>query len=195
MASEPAIPINQPAKHRGDAAAIGHPADTLTDSSVGPSAASGGSTLILLRHGKSGYPAGVADHDRPLGERGLREARLAARWMREEGLAPDAIICSTATRARETLTATGFDAPTRFDADIYDNTTEAVRGAIAREASGARTVLLVGHFPALPLLAMELDPAAEISEFKTSAYAVLTTGQAWADLSSAHLVGVRTPRD
>ena len=31
-------------------------------------------TLVLMRHGKSGYPPGVADHDRPLADRGRREA-------------------------------------------------------------------------------------------------------------------------
>ena len=37
-------------------------------------------TLLLLRHAKSDYPAGVADHDRPLAARGVRPtpARLLA---------------------------------------------------------------------------------------------------------------------
>ena len=34
-------------------------------------------TLILLRHAKSDYPDGVADHERPLAKRGIREAALA----------------------------------------------------------------------------------------------------------------------
>ena len=38
--------------------------------------------LILMRHGKSGYPEGVADHERPLAERGQREAGLAGDWLR-----------------------------------------------------------------------------------------------------------------
>ena len=36
-------------------------------------------TLILMRHGKSGYPPATRDHDRPLAERGDRQAALAGR--------------------------------------------------------------------------------------------------------------------
>src|SRR3989337_2337943 len=39
-------------------------------------------TLLLLRHAKSDYPDGVADHERPLAPRGIREAALAGDWVR-----------------------------------------------------------------------------------------------------------------
>src|SRR5258708_16699762 len=59
--------------------------------------------LVLLRHAKSAYPDGVADHDRPLAPRGIKEAGLAGDWLRANLPAVDAVLCSTATRARETL--------------------------------------------------------------------------------------------
>ena len=76
-------------------------------------------TLVLMRHGKSGYPPGVADHDRPLADRGRREAALAGEWIRSEDLRVDAVLCSTATRTRETLERTGISAPTTFLDEIY----------------------------------------------------------------------------
>src|SRR5437764_1228803 len=36
--------------------------------------------LVVARHAKSDWPAGVADHDRPLGRRGRRDAEAAGRW-------------------------------------------------------------------------------------------------------------------
>ena len=51
-------------------------------------------TLLLLRHAKSDYPAGVADHDRPLAPRGVREAGLAGDWLRAHAPAVDAVLCS-----------------------------------------------------------------------------------------------------
>ena len=48
-------------------------------------------TLILLRHAKSDYPDGVADHERPLAQRGIREAALAGDWIREHLPAVDAV--------------------------------------------------------------------------------------------------------
>ena len=35
-----------------------------------------------MRHAKSDYPDGVADHERPLAPRGDREAALAGDWLR-----------------------------------------------------------------------------------------------------------------
>ena len=59
-------------------------------------------TLLVLRHSKSAYPADTADIDRPLAPRGQRDAVAAGRWLRDEGLIPDVVVCSTAERTRET---------------------------------------------------------------------------------------------
>ena len=59
-------------------------------------------TLILMRHSKAEEGPGKPDHDRELSDRGLRDARAAGAWLREEGLVPDLVICSTAVRTRQT---------------------------------------------------------------------------------------------
>ena len=89
-------------------------------------------TLLLLRHAKSDYPAGVADHDRPLAPRGIREAGLAGDWLRAHAPAVDAVLCSTATRTRETLARTGIDAPVTYVDRLYD----ATPGAVIEEING-----------------------------------------------------------
>ena len=58
--------------------------------------------LIVLRHAKSAWPQEVADQDRPLGPRGLRDAPAAGRWLREHGFTPDRIVCSPTRRTRQT---------------------------------------------------------------------------------------------
>ena len=157
-------------------------------------------TLILLRHGKSGYPAGVPDHDRPLADRGRREAALAGEWMEQDGLDVDAVICSTAERTRQTLERTGIDAPTEFTEDIYENSPEHILEAIRSYAQeDATTLLVVGHFPGLPGTALLLDDAADIDRFPTSAYAVLSVGVPWDRLGldvdpAARLTSLRIPR-
>ena len=75
-----------------------------------------------MRHAKSDYPAGVADHDRPLAPRGIREAGLAGDWLRANVLTIDAVLCSTATRARQTLDNTGIEAPVRYSERLYGAT-------------------------------------------------------------------------
>ena len=75
--------------------------------------------LILLRHAHAeSATAGQDDIARPLSATGLAEARAAGDWLREHGLRPDRVLCSTAARTRETLAALG-DIGTHFpDTDV-----------------------------------------------------------------------------
>jgi phosphohistidine phosphatase len=60
-------------------------------------------TLLILRHGKSSWKfPDLPDHDRPLNSRGKRDAPLIGRKLAEEGMVPDVVISSSATRAHAT---------------------------------------------------------------------------------------------
>jgi phosphohistidine phosphatase len=166
-------------------------------------------TLVLLRHAKSDYPPGVADHERPLAPRGEREAVLAGDWLRAHAPAVDAVLCSTATRTRETLARTRIDAPVNYVDRLYDATPGAVIEEInsveSRFGPDVETVLVIGHEPAMSSVALGLataggnnTAAAEriSTKFPTSAFAVLRTGEPWDQLtlSGAALVGFHVPR-
>jgi phosphohistidine phosphatase len=166
-------------------------------------------TLLLLRHAKSDYPSGIADHDRPLAPRGVREAGLAGDWLRAHAPAVDAVLCSTATRTRETLARTRIAAPVDFVDRLYDATPgtviDVINGVQSRFDSDVETLLVIGHEPAMSSLALGLatadgsnNAAAErISvKFPTSAIAVLRTADPWDQLamSSAALVTFHVPR-
>lgn len=161
-------------------------------------------TLILLRHGKSAYPPGVGDHERPLAARGRREAGLAGDWIRQHCPAVDAICCSTATRTRETLAATGLSGPTTFFGEIYGAYPEEVLEVVNGIDPAVRTALVVGHAPGIPGLAEDLagpesDGAALgrlETKFPTSAVAVLTVTVGWSELreNGAVLVDFVVPR-
>jgi phosphohistidine phosphatase len=162
-------------------------------------------TLLLLRHAKSDYPAGVADHARPLAPRGEREAGLAGDWLRAHAPAVDAVLCSTATRTRETLARTRIDAPVNYVDRLYDATPGAVIEEINRVDPDVETLLVIGHEPTISSLALGLatadgsnSTAAEriSTKFPTSAIAVLRTAEAWDQLTlnGATLVGFHVPR-
>src|SRR3546814_9831656 len=58
--------------------------------------------LILLRHAHAEPPAtGQSDLDRPLSAEGNAEAEAAGRWLQEQRLAPDLVLCSPSRRTRE----------------------------------------------------------------------------------------------
>ena len=114
-------------------------------------------TLVLLRHAKSDYPDGVVDHDRPLAPRGVREGALAGDWIRANVGAVDAVLCSTATRTRQTLERTGITAPVQYVDRIYDATPgiviEEINAAPSRFGDAVSTLLVIGHEPVMSSLA------------------------------------------
>ena len=162
-------------------------------------------TLLLMRHAKSDYPTGVVDHDRPLAQRGVREAGLAGDWLRSHVPPIDAVLCSTAARTRQTLARTGLEVPVTFAERLYDAVPGTVIDEINRVGDDVATLLVVGHEPAMSNVALGLASASESNQaateristkFPTSAIAVLRFHAAWRDLGrgSAALVTFHVPR-
>src|SRR4051794_3348531 len=76
-------------------------------------------TLILLRHAKSDWSGVEPDVERPLAERGRRQALDAGRWLRVHVGRIDLAVVSPARRARTTwdLVASELDDPPRGQVD------------------------------------------------------------------------------
>ncbi|MFF9063932.1 SixA phosphatase family protein [Streptomyces sp. NPDC014891] len=122
-----------------------------------------------MRHAKSAWPEGVADRDRPLGPRGLRDAPAAGRFLAESAGRPDLVLCSPARRARGTweLAAAALDGPvpTRLDPRVYGADAAELLDVLHGVPDEVGTLLLVGHNPGLeelvPLLAAGTEKAAD----------------------------------
>jgi phosphohistidine phosphatase len=131
--------------------------------------------LLLARHAKSSRddPA-LADRDRPLNDRGLRDApRMGAR-LAKHGLRPDLIVSSPAVRALET--ARLLAKPLHYAADaivvderVYAATPDALLDVIRAFDDEAKCVLLVGHNPEMSALARRWS--SDIDELPTCAVA------------------------
>lgn len=112
-------------------------------------------TLILMRHAKSDWStAAESDHARPLNKRGRASATALGEWLRGKGWLPDAVLCSTALRTRQTLDGLRLTCPARFLDALYHADPETMLGAL-REAEG-ETVLMLGHNPGIADLAAML---------------------------------------
>ena len=100
--------------------------------------------LILMRHAKSDWSASGDDHDRPLNPRGMASGPVMGDWLRRSGWIPDEVLCSTATRTRQTLDLLGLPKrPARFDLALYLAEARDIIGAI--QTAMTETVLLLGH--------------------------------------------------
>lgn len=161
-------------------------------------------TLVLMRHAKSDYPDGVPDHERPLAPRGEREATLAGEWLRSNVPSIDAVLCSSATRTRQTLAYTGVQARIAFLDELYGAAPGTMIGAINEIRDSVQTLLVIGHEPTVSHVALGLagagsdpDVAEHVAmKFPTSGIAVLTVPGSWAELGleGAKLTTFHVPR-
>lgn len=160
---------------------------------------------MLMRHAKSDYPNGVPDHDRPLASRGIREGALAGDWLRANLPAIDLVLCSSATRTRQTLERTGIRAPVTYSERLYGATPGTMIDEINQVLEDVATLMVVGHEPTMSQVSLGLaDPersepeaAKQISlKYPTSAIAVLRVPGSWAalQLGGAELASFHVPR-
>ncbi len=113
--------------------------------------------LYLLRHAKSSWDdPSQPDHDRTLSERGRRAVKLLARHLAERRIEPELVLCSSARRTRETLEGLRLRSTTVIEHRLYgagaDDLLERLRGVDPQ----LRSVMLVGHNPALQMLVLRL---------------------------------------
>jgi phosphohistidine phosphatase len=163
--------------------------------------------LYLLRHAKSSWKEhGLADHDRPLAGRGRRAAKAMRRHLRAQGVEPDLVLCSTATRARQTLE--GIEpalarGATRVEPALYGAAPADLLNCLHEIAPRVRSVMVIGHNPGLEELALLLardGPNVRDLEakFPTGALATLAfQGPGWSalDRGMAELIEFVRPRD
>jgi phosphohistidine phosphatase len=119
---------------------------------------------------------------------------VVGRWLAESGYVPDAVVCSTAARARETwdLASTGLAAAApgaapavRYEPRVYEATVLGLLMLVREFEPGWGTTLVVGHNPGLAELTAGLaGPDAELpGSYPTAFAAVLGLPGPWAEVT------------
>jgi len=122
-------------------------------------------TLYLLRHAKSSWAIpGQKDYDRPLNDRGMRDAPAMGARMRERGYEIDLVVSSPAARALSTAciicAELGLEPNSIVqDRQIYLAGSAKLLHLISFFDESKHSALLVAHNPALTDLANELAHA------------------------------------
>jgi phosphohistidine phosphatase len=150
--------------------------------------------LVVVRHAKATHKPGFADADRPLTGRGRRDAKAAGEWLLGQRLIPDQVLCSTSCRTRQTwdqlaaALAAGQDLEIQYDSRLYEAADDDVLDIIGATPDDVRTLMIVGHNPAMEQVAASLTGQGDLA-FPTTAIAVIDLGS-WARLvpgaGSAH---------
>ena len=120
--------------------------------------------LILVRHAKSSWKdAALNDRDRPLNERGKRDAPEMGSRLAQRGYRPDRIVSSPAVRALETArTIAGklgyAHGSIAVEERLYGAGVADLLHVIRGVDESAATLMLFGHNPGLTELANHLGP-------------------------------------
>ena len=146
--------------------------------------------LILTRHAKSSWDDPLmADHDRPLNERGKMAAADLGDWLASRGYVPDEVFCSDALRTRKTWSGLAPALPgtpiLTLKPALYHAGAD-VMLAVLRHAT-TPTVMMIGHNPGIADFAARLVARApmnpEFSRYPTGATLVADFEIAdWANL-------------
>jgi phosphohistidine phosphatase len=146
--------------------------------------------LILVRHAKSAWDDPlVADHDRPLNERGHAAAVDLGQWLASRGYVPGKVLCSDALRTQQTWAGIAPALPgspvVELKPALYHAGAE-VMLAVLRHAA-ADTVMMIGHNPGISDFAARLvahPPLnAEFERYPTGATLVVDfIADSWAEV-------------
>ncbi len=157
--------------------------------------------ILILRHAKAHADESGNDKERELTSNGREAARRMGERAREQAVVPDTAICSTATRARQTLEifseASGFSGRVEMLDELYLAPAALYVAAARRLGGAAQRLLVVGHNPGLEAL---LDVLSGTSEtLPTSALAVCELPiRTWSELSgetSGKLIALWKPKE
>lgn len=165
-------------------------------------------TLIVIRHAKSAWPAGVPDIDRPLNSRGERDAPAVGRWLAANDLVPELAIVSPAKRTQGTWGLIRSELPDDVAVETADEAYaafwETLLEVLRSTGDERERLAIVGHNPGCEDLVSALagpDSDPEVldriaAKFPTSAVAVLRFDGSWADLDEdgCALVDFAAPR-
>ena len=158
-------------------------------------------TLLVMRHAKSDWGSPSSrDHDRSLAPRGLKAARRMGRFISDSDVAPEAIITSTAVRAKSTAElaaeAGEWRCPIIADPNLYGSDAERVLDVIAGVDPEISRLLIAGHEPTWSGLVGWLIGEGRVS-MPTAAVACLDLAHGgWADLGpgACELRWLMTPK-
>lgn len=157
--------------------------------------------LILLRHAKSDWrDESLADIDRPLSERGRKNAVKVGKWLHHNNLMPDYIMASPARRVQQTLKRLCAECSTEahYLDELYLADLNTLQQLLA-EAPDVKRLMIIGHNPGLERLFNFLDSHSESEShlFPTASLAHFVLPDDWQQLQSGdgRLIQFMRPKD
>ena len=148
-------------------------------------------TVLLVRHAKSSWDDPLMnDFERPLNERGKKDAPIMARRIKDRKISIEAFISSPAKRAKKTakLFAEVFEVneeKIRYKTELYHADTEAFYSVIENTDNAVNSIAVFSHNPGITYFANELTEV-KLDDMPTCAVFVLHADcSKWKDFRKA----------
>lgn len=132
-----------------------------------------GRKLLVVRHAKSSWANPLqSDFERPLNDRGERDAPIMGQILKKAGMVPDLIISSTAKRAAQTAKKLamelGYDIKAiKWHEKLYHCIPAVFEEVLYEVGDDVKTVMIVAHNPGITDFVNELSPAFKIDNMPT----------------------------
>jgi len=149
-------------------------------------------TLVLLRHARAETPGELPDFERRLSKVGEADADAVGAWLADERLRPGLVICSPATRTRQTwhgvaMAMAQADPDTampevHYEMGLYLGGRTEVVDLLRAVPDAVHTVLVIGHNPTMSDVSILLRPHDKppvLESLKTSGIAVHRAAGLW----------------
>lgn len=155
--------------------------------------------LLVMRHAKSDWTHSVPDHERPLNDRGRRNAPAMGRALASMGASPDHVLTSTAVRAATTVElaaeAGGWGCEIERRPGLYGASWLGALEELLDVDDAHDTVMIVGHQPTWGTLVHELTGArAQIRTATVAGIDLMTSSWSQAHRTSGELAFLLQPR-
>ena len=112
-------------------------------------------SLLILRHAKSSWKnIDINAHERPLSNRGYKNATAMSNYLSKQSIKPNLIVCSTAKRAKLTLKPIKNiwpDIAIKYEQCLYFGSEEEIISLI-KSLEPNKIPLIIGHNPVLEIL-------------------------------------------
>jgi phosphohistidine phosphatase len=148
--------------------------------------------LVLIRHAKASLGNLLqSDFDRPLADRGERDAPALGSRLKAQGVVPDLIVSSTAKRAAQTAKkvaeGVGYDLHNiQWQDELYHCIPAVFEDVIYQLDDAANTVFIVAHNPGISDFVHNMIAALPIDGMPTcGAVAIRLEAKRWSDFARA----------
>ncbi len=168
-------------------------------------------TIYLARHAKSSWDSGVdSDFERPLSDKGFKDAEKISHQIQQLDWKPEVIFCSTAIRASQTCQAycKQLNYPitnVHWNKNFYSAYVVTLLHSLTSLSGNTQSAMLIGHNPSMEDFLIHLCGETSTSKFRQRNGKLFTTGNVmqitfrgqWKDLimGDAELKTVLRPKE